>query len=122
MDSDDGEVLPCGSLDDLVSDAHQRAPDVLAVEDDLVSHVVLPSWPRGTGLKVAAGEASRGGGGSDARDMVTRDGRHRRPRPAVQRPAHGTGTRARPGADAPSRPWSAARPPSAPGPSTGSSA
>src|SRR4051795_10195549 len=62
VDADDGEVLSCRSLDYLVSDAYERTPDVLAVEDDLVRHVVLPSWPRGTGLKVAAGEASRGGG------------------------------------------------------------
>ncbi len=26
VDADDGEVLPCGSLDYLVSDAHERAP------------------------------------------------------------------------------------------------
>ena len=41
VDADDGEVLAGGSLDDLVSDAHERAPDVLAVEDDLLCHAVL---------------------------------------------------------------------------------
>jgi hypothetical protein len=39
-------------LDDLVRDPHERAPDVVLVEDDLgMVHVPVPSWPRRAGLK-----------------------------------------------------------------------
>ena len=38
MDPDDGEAASAGLLDDLVRDAHERAPHVLGVEDDLVAH------------------------------------------------------------------------------------
>ncbi len=39
-------------LDDLVSDAHQRAPHVVTVEHDpLVLCHLAPSWPLRTGLK-----------------------------------------------------------------------
>ena len=51
MDADDRHALAGVLLDDLVGDAHQRAPDVLAVEDGLLVLHVDPSWPRWTGLK-----------------------------------------------------------------------
>ena len=51
MDADDGELLRGVLLDDLVRDAHERAPHVVAVEDDLLGFQPEPSWPHGTGLK-----------------------------------------------------------------------
>ena len=51
VDADDRDSLPARLLDDLVCDAHQRAPHVLAVEDRLLAQVTAPSWPRRTGLK-----------------------------------------------------------------------
>ena len=54
VDAHDGEplggptgcagVCPCVALDDLMRDPHERAPDVVAVEDDLLGlvHTVLP--------------------------------------------------------------------------------
>jgi hypothetical protein len=56
VDPDDREALGAVArrvlLDDLVCDAHERAPHVVAVEDDLVvRHRHRPSWPHGTGLK-----------------------------------------------------------------------
>ena len=38
-------------LDNLVCDPHQRAANVIAVEDDRRGFQRAPSWPRGTGLK-----------------------------------------------------------------------
>ena len=54
VDAHDRDRLAAGLLDDLVCDAHQRAPHVLAVEDDLSLTVLRPSWPLGTGLKELA--------------------------------------------------------------------
>ena len=43
VDAHDRDRLAAVLLDDLVSDAHQRAPHVVAVEHDLVGHInVLP--------------------------------------------------------------------------------
>ena len=42
-------------LDDLVSDPHQRAAHVIAVEDDRALYQRAPSWPHGTGLKGPTG-------------------------------------------------------------------
>ena len=63
MDPDDGETAPARLLDDLVRDAHERAPHVLGVEDDLVAHFA-PSWPLWTGLKGLSGELAAGDGGT----------------------------------------------------------
>ena len=53
-------------LGDLVGDAPQRPPQVIALEHDLLAHFSLPSWPLWTGLKdgpvaarAAGGEAHR---------------------------------------------------------------
>ena len=52
VDPDDGDRLARVALDNLVSDAPERALDVLGTEDDLLVVVhVVPSWPLGTGLK-----------------------------------------------------------------------
>ena len=50
-------------LGDLVGDPPQRSPQVLVLEDDLLTHLLLPSWPLWTrlkdSLKVARAEADR---------------------------------------------------------------
>ena len=56
VDADEGDGPAAVLLDDLVRDAHERAADVVLVEDDLLLGHSGPSWPLGTGLK------GRGGG------------------------------------------------------------
>ena len=52
VDADERELLGLPAvLDDLMRDAREHSPDVLAVEDDLAVWHVCPSWPHGTGLK-----------------------------------------------------------------------
>ena len=47
--------VPVGVLlDDLMRDAHERAADVVLVEDNLLLGHSRPSWPLGTGLKGCA--------------------------------------------------------------------
>jgi hypothetical protein len=51
VDSDDRDTLTARLLDDLVCDAHQRAPHVFAVQNRLLAHFTAPSWPLRTWLK-----------------------------------------------------------------------
>ena len=68
VDADDGELLRGVLLGDLVRDPHERAPHVVAVEDDLLGFQPEPSWPHGTGLKDGAERTSREGGSGARRD------------------------------------------------------
>ena len=68
VDADDGDASPPVLLDDLVCDAHQRAPHVVAVEDDLVAQLYCPFLAsrdrvKGTAARLAtARDAGIGGG------------------------------------------------------------
>ena len=54
VDADEGEPRGLGVLlGDLMGDPPQRSPQILVLEDDLLTHFSLPSWPLGTGLKDA---------------------------------------------------------------------
>ena len=53
VDADERHVPVGVLLDDLVGDPHERAADVVVVEDDLLLRHSRPSWPLGTGLKVS---------------------------------------------------------------------
>ena len=56
VDADDREALGLRVLlGDLMGDPPQRSPQVVALEHDLLAHLLAPSWPLGTGLKDGAG-------------------------------------------------------------------
>ena len=58
VDADQGEALGARVLlDDLVGDPDQRAPQLIALEHDLLAHHFAPSWPLWTGLKEPTGPA-----------------------------------------------------------------
>ena len=56
VDAHEGDGPAAVLLDHLVRDAHERAADVVLVEDDLLFGHTVPSWPLGTGLKGLARE------------------------------------------------------------------
>jgi hypothetical protein len=51
VDPDERDVAAGVLLDDLVGDPHERAPDVVLVQDDLLLRHSVPSWPLRAGLK-----------------------------------------------------------------------
>src|SRR3954449_7621464 len=55
VDAHEGDRATAVLLDHLMRDAHERAADVVLVEDDLRIGQHVPSWPLRTGLKGLAG-------------------------------------------------------------------
>ena len=51
VDADERDLAVGVLLDDLVGDPHERAPDVVLVQDDLLLGHSVPSWPHRAGLK-----------------------------------------------------------------------